>query len=94
MQPGTLIDGEYAPDDGRILVGKLRTHVQCAPAIEGGIAVEEPGAVLDLGGGHHWVEASPGIDVAPDQGGFAVGMLQQDELHVGRGKASRPECPG
>ena len=39
-------------------------------------------AVLDLGLCHHRIETGPGIDVAANERGFAVGMLQQNRRDV------------
>ena len=45
------------------------------------------GAVLDFGLRHHRIEAGPGIDVAADQRGLAVGVLQQHRRDVLFGQA-------
>ena len=44
-------------------------------------------AVLDLGLRHHRIEAGPGIDVAADERGLAVRMLQQHRRDVLLGQA-------
>ena len=54
-----------------------------APALR----IEQLGAVLDFGLRHHRIEAGPGVDVAADQRGLAVGMLQQHRRDVLLGKA-------
>ena len=52
-----------------------------------GLAEEQLGAVLDFGLRHHRIETGPGIDVAADQRGLAVGVLQQHRRDVLFGQA-------
>ena len=77
-----LVGGDDGADEVRVRGGEILAHVEHAPGIGGGIAVEQHVVVLELGGRHHRVEAGPGIDVAPVEGGAPVGMLKQDELGV------------
>ncbi len=53
-----------------------------APGVGRLVAVEQPRAVLDLGLRHHRIEARPGVDVAANERGLAVGMLQQHRHDV------------
>src|SRR6266545_5993628 len=61
----------------RIILQERFAHIEDAPGIGVGLAEEQLGAVLDFRLRHHRIEARPGIDVAADQRGLAVGMLQQ-----------------
>ena len=61
---GGFVGGEHAADDVRMGGGEVLADVQHAPGVVCRVAVEQAGAVFDLGGGHHRVEAGPGGDVA------------------------------
>ena len=50
------------------------------------LRIEQFCALLDFGLRHHRIEAGPGVDVAADQRGLAVGMLQQHRRDVLFGK--------
>ena len=70
-----------------MILQELLAHIEDAPGVGVGLAEEQPRAVLDFGLRHHRIEAGPGIDVAADQRGLAVGMLQQHRRDVLFGQA-------
>ena len=63
-----LVDLEHALDDVGISFGEILAHVEDAPGVGFGLAVEEHGAALDLGCGHHRVEARPRRPRRPGRG--------------------------
>ena len=79
---GVLIDCEYPTNDIRVILQKLFADVENAPGVGIRLAVEQFRAVLDFRLGHHGIEARPRIDIAADQRGLAVGMLQQHRRDV------------
>src|SRR5262245_18145602 len=76
-----------------MLFGKFLADIKYAPGIGGSIAIEESGAVLDFGLGHHRIEPGPGVDVATDQRGHAVRMLKQYRLDIFLAVASTEQGP-
>src|SRR4051812_29489417 len=72
-----LVDREHAAHDVGMILQELFARIEDAPGIGLLVAVEQLGAVGDLGLRHHRVEPRPGVDVATDESGLAVRMLQQ-----------------
>ena len=83
-----LIDCQHATNHVRMVFQELFADVEDAPGVGGGLAEEQSGAVLDFRLRHHRIEPGPGIDVAADQRGLAVGVLQQHRRDVLFGEAS------
>ena len=65
-----------------MVLQELLAHIEDAPGVGVRLAEEQFCAVLDLGLRHHRVETGPRIDVAADQRGLAVGVLQQHRRDV------------
>ena len=70
-----------------MILQELLAHIEDAPGVGVGLAEEQLCALLDFGLRHHRIEAGPGIDVAADQRGLAVGVLQQHRRDVLFGEA-------
>ena len=84
-----LVGRNHARHDIGMVLGKLFAHIEDAPGVGFGLAVEQPRAVLDLMLGHHRIEAGPGIDIAADQQVAAIGMLlhqHRDDVLVGEAR--------
>ena len=84
-----LVDREHAPHDVGMVLEELLARIEDAPGIGLLVAIEQLGAVGDLGLRHHRVEPRPGIDVAADERGLAVRMLQQHRGDVLLGQPDR-----
>src|SRR5947207_5456602 len=72
-----FVSREHAADDVRIVPQKLLADIEDTPGVGVGLPEEQLGALLDFGLRHHRIETRPGVDIAADQRGLAVGMLQQ-----------------
>src|SRR5580704_17818109 len=72
-----FIDSEHAFGQLRIGFKEVLAGIEDPPGVSVLVAIKQPRAVLDLRLRHHRIEAGPGIDVAANQRGLAVGMLQQ-----------------
>src|ERR1051326_7881010 len=70
-----LVNGERALHEVGVILEELLAHVEDAPGVGGGVAIEQPRAVLDFRLRHHRVEPGPGVDIAADERGLAVRVL-------------------
>jgi hypothetical protein len=80
--PASLVCRDDCLHNVGMLGGEVLVDVEDAPRVEPGLAVEELGALFQLGFGHHRVETCPGIDRPPNKGVPAVGMLEEHRLDV------------
>ena len=72
-----------------MILEEFLARVEDSPGIGILVAIEEPGPVLDLSLRHHRIESRPRIDVATDERGLAVRMLQQHGHDVLLGQPHR-----
>ncbi len=76
-----------------MVVNEIFTRIEQSPRVEIDIAIKQLRAVVDLRGGHMRVEPGPRVDLAVDQCGAAIGMLEIDDFHVVAREACRMQGP-
>ena len=86
-----LIGCEHAPRQVGIGFEKLLAGIEDAVSVGVLVAIKQPRAVFDLRLRHHRIESGPSIDVAANECGLAVRMLQQHLADVLFAQADREQ---